>query len=299
MPDIYKQDPLRIQTDLKCLNGQSDIVSIYEKKLSEIEDEFQTAIDTITVAMTRAVKNYEAKCEDFEWLSEQLNCEQIRNKSMNQQLNRLKNTIIVKDQLIVKLKQDMRSGEVQNLNEINQLKEENAELRKLLGINSTDCLSKIKEKLQPTIEKPKIILNEKSGIDELVRHIKLKLQTTINSMKSERENFALSKQKSINRVNEKKVTFDKFPEIVRRADKEIKPDTTERMKHKIDRVKSNQNSQSLTEENMAQSPAHKKCRLEVQLNEEKACKTRVKHELERILQKNRVVLDELNDAQKR
>lgn len=127
LKDEFDMEKERLCTEIDTLHAQLD--------------DLQSKVEIIEAELKFTTKNYDQKCIDFESLNEQLNEVQANSKVMNEQLNSMKNTIKLKDELIAKLHKDMeccRETENDNINIINRLKRENADLVKSKGTKETD-----------------------------------------------------------------------------------------------------------------------------------------------------------------
>lgn len=122
---------LSFQTDEPVsLQSQFEFMPIYEEKIGQIKEEFQTTVSGIQSAMMMAIRNYDKKCHANKSLIDQLNSEKDKTQALEAQVERLKTAIEEKDALILRLqhcKNDCKHSGKFNLNAIDQLKKEIAE----------------------------------------------------------------------------------------------------------------------------------------------------------------------------
>lgn len=122
---------LSFQTDeTASVHSQFEFMPIYEEKIGQIKEEFQSTVTGIQSAMMLAIRNYDKKCNDNESLVGQLNVEKSKTQMLEDQVERLNDVIKEKDALILKLqhcRNDCKHSGVFNLSAIDQLKKEIAE----------------------------------------------------------------------------------------------------------------------------------------------------------------------------
>lgn len=129
----------RLHTEIEMLNGQ---IEALQSKVEKIESE-----------LASTAKSYDKKSSEFESINSQLNEERANGVVMTQQLNSMKNTIKLKDELISKLQKDIgaqNETEKTNLDTINRLKQEISDLASSNGTKETDHLmenQKLREEL--------------------------------------------------------------------------------------------------------------------------------------------------------
>lgn len=103
--------------------------------------ELQLKIETIEAELVQTTKNYDKKTGDIDSLHEKLNEVRANNGIMQQQLNSMENTIKLKDELISKLQKDndlYTQSEQTNMEALNRLRHENAELTNSKGTKDAD-----------------------------------------------------------------------------------------------------------------------------------------------------------------
>lgn len=357
-------------TQTENLQLQTEMVSIYEEKIVQIKDEFQTTIDSINLILEFGVSNYEKQCSDVKRLNDQLNAERLKNKELKQKLKQLKTTMNTKNTLITKLEQEIvKLNENKNVNmnmsngsesedqlrkelktvkgmlaemiayekyvldieeqekKISTLSEILIDCRKINGAAKSSAhisntlekedrfkieIEVLKHKLNAHIAKPiRTTINETefkkmSRIEKKPRYsspivpnmIKntIKFHNWTNLMKSEFENSALILKKVANRLEAKIECSMDNDEKSLKSGEVTQQDLLMRQSDKIKSLK----YQIKQEKGRAEKIfAHKTTKFEQELNKEKACRDRVKSKLEIIIRKNREVINELSDAQKK
>lgn len=113
-------------------------------------DELQLKIETIEAELVQTTKNYDTKSGDIDSLHEKLNEVRANNGVMQQQLSSMENTIKLKDELITKLQKDNETynqSEQTNLEALNRLRRENAELANSNGSKDTAECQRLRDEL--------------------------------------------------------------------------------------------------------------------------------------------------------
>lgn len=105
------------------LHSQLEFMPLEEERLLRIKEEFQATVTGIQSAMMLAISDYDKKCNDYESLRSQLNEERNRTKSLEMQLDQLKECLKQKDELISKLQPCKDNGEQSGECIIDQMKD--------------------------------------------------------------------------------------------------------------------------------------------------------------------------------
>lgn len=121
-----------IETNVQNLNMESNVASVIEEKIVQIQNEFRSTIGTVDEALKIATKNYDKKCRDFDFLNEQLKTERVKNKELKRQLDLSNIKIKNQDDIILKLQQNVNNHEQNKPNVDEQLRKELAEVKGVL-----------------------------------------------------------------------------------------------------------------------------------------------------------------------
>lgn len=186
---VFAQRMLLVHTGQMDLNtsvhSQLEFIPMYEEKIGQIKEEFQSTVAGIQSAMMMAIRNYDKKCNESESLLVQLNEEKAKAQRLEKQVEHFRNAINEKDALILKLQQCKtackHTGKF-NLDAIDELKREIAEAIKSNGVAKKSGRN-FKAKLRSLMKsEPRISAKDKNNSNRVERNVSFNLTKKVNNV---------------------------------------------------------------------------------------------------------------------